>query len=58
MGGRYKAIVDILDISLSREKRHGKFLYIHCLWKNICRICRQILMLKVNCETVDPVDLE
>lgn len=35
----------------------GSFLGIHCLWKNICRIYRWILMLKVNCEMVDLEDL-
>lgn len=38
-------------------KGMGSFLGIHCLWKNICRIYRWILMLKVNCEMVDPEDL-
>lgn len=46
-------------ISLCQEgEGMGSFLDIHCLWKNICRICRWILMLKVNCEMVDPEDLE
>lgn len=42
MGERQKGIVDILDIPLSRGKRHGKFLGVPCLWKNICRRCQWI----------------